>query len=145
MRFAYDLRVSPQELAFMSDIEANCGKHISLVNDILSYEKEKSVSEKEDSEGAVLCNAVQILADQVGISSEAAKRVLWIMVRECEHAHKSLLARMDSSSPGLELSKDLKRYIEGLEYQMSGNEFWSKTTHRYGKSTESALTGTVFS
>ncbi|KAJ4289873.1 hypothetical protein N0V90_011206 [Kalmusia sp. IMI 367209] len=131
MRFSYKLHLSPRELALMSDIERNCGRHISLVNDIYSYEKERRIAEKENSEGAILCNAVQILADQVGITIEAAKNVLWIMIRECEHTHVKLFSRMNSSLPGLELKGDLRRYVEGLEYQMSGNEHWSKTTHRY--------------
>lgn len=115
----------------MSDIEKNCGQHISLVNDILSYEKERLIAEKETSEGAILCNAVQVLADQVGITVEAAKGVLWIMIRECEHTHLKLLARIDSPLPGLQLKRDLRHYVEGLQYQMSGNEHWSKTTRRY--------------
>ncbi|PVI03625.1 Aristolochene synthase in complex with 12,13 Difluorofarnesyl diphosphate [Periconia macrospinosa] len=131
MRFSYALEISPIELAFLSEMDKNCGKHISLVNDILSYEKEKRISETEKSEGAILCNAVQILSEQVAISVEAAKNVLWIMVRECEHAHVKLFSNIDSSIPGLSLKEDLRRYVQGLEYQMSGNEYWSKTTHRY--------------
>jgi aristolochene synthase len=134
-RFTYDLHLSPHELAFVSDIERNCGKHISLVNDIMSYEKEKRMSEKEKSEGAILCNAVQILADQVAIPIEAAKNILWIMARECEFAHRKLVLRMDSYVPGLEMRKDVRRYVEGLEHQMSGNEYWSRTTRRYQQTT----------
>ena len=133
MRFSYDLRLSPEELSFVSDIEKNCGRHISLVNDVFSYEKEKLISEREASEGAILCNAVQILSDQVQISIEAAKKVLLILARDCETTHNELLEKKDSTLPGLGLKDSLKRYIKGLEYQMSGNELWSRTTCRYKK------------
>lgn len=131
MRFSYDLHLSTAELDSVRDIERNCGKHISLVNDIFSYEKEKLISEKETTEGAIMCNAVQILSDEVHISIEAAKNVLWLMVREAEFAHAELQARHYSLLPGLVPKDDLRRYIEGLVYQMSGNELWSRTTMRY--------------
>ncbi len=131
MRFSYDLKLSQMEVNSVLDIEQNCGKHISLVNDVYSYEKEKLISEKESFEGAILCNAVDILANQVSIPIEAAKSVLWIMVRECEFVHQSLMDRKNNTFPGLSMKNDLRRYVEGLEYQMSGNELWSKTTHRY--------------
>jgi aristolochene synthase len=143
MRFSYNLNLSPREIDSVVEFEKNCGKHIMLVNDILSYEKEKAMSEKEKSEGAILCNAVQILADQVAISPEAAKGVLWIMVRECEHVHMQLLAKMDSVLPGLELKEDMRRYVQGLEYQMSGNEKWSTTTLRYIESKKAPTITTV--
>ena len=145
MRFSYDLRLSREELSFVSDIEKNCGRHISLVNDVFSYEKERQISELDASEGAILCNAVQILSDQVQIPIEAAKNVLLILARDCEYTHKDLLEKKDSALPGLGLKDSLKRYIDGLEYQMSGNELWSRTTHRYKQakidSDKVALTG----
>ncbi|KAF2492611.1 Aristolochene synthase in complex with 12,13 Difluorofarnesyl diphosphate [Lophium mytilinum] len=131
MRFSYDLHLSRMEVDFVADIEKNCGKHISLVNDIYSYEKEKLISEQETSEGAILCNAVQILADQVQVSIEVSKNLLWVMVREYEFVHRDLVDGKNALFPGLVLKGDLRHYVDGLQYQMSGNELWSKTTNRY--------------
>lgn len=46
-----------------------------------------------------------------------------------EHVHDSLCEAKLLSSEGC--SKAEQMYVKGLEYQMSGNELWSKTTKRY--------------
>jgi aristolochene synthase len=139
IRFTYDLHLSSIELNSVADVERNCGKHISLVNDIHSHDKEKSFSRNGTSAGAVMCNAVQILADQIGIPVEAAKKVLWVMVREYEHAHRGLVHAKNSVLPGLVLKDDLVRYVNGLEHQMNGNELWNTTTASYRQATVGSI------
>jgi aristolochene synthase len=128
MRFSMRLQLSQSELAQMRPMEQNCSKHISIVNDIFSWEKELKAAQHLHEEGAVLCSAVKVLAGETGLDVAAAKRVLWSMVREWEMVHDYLYAEL------LGLGKcntAVKQYIKGLEYQMSGNEIWSRTTLRY--------------
>ena len=127
MRFAMDISVTREELASVKDIENNCAKHISIVNDIYSWEKELKQSNDSAREGSVLCTAVKILADNASLDVNASKRVLWVMAREWEQKHEKLC-----STPALSTcSEAVMMYLKGLEYQMSGNELWSKTTPRY--------------
>ncbi|KAE8378311.1 Aristolochene synthase [Aspergillus bertholletiae] len=127
MRFAMDLRISPEELALMRPVETNCAKHIAIINDIYSWEKELAQSQKCSEEGSVLCSAVKVMADNASLSIDSARRVLWSMVREWEAKHDLLCSTLCGQS-----SDDVKSlYVEGLKYQMSGNELWSKTTPRY--------------
>ncbi|KAB8236269.1 terpene synthase family protein [Aspergillus alliaceus] len=128
MRFSMGLKLSASELQRVREIDANCSKHLSVVNDIYSYEKELYTSKTAHSEGGVLCTSVQILAQEADVTAEAAKRVLFVMCRERELRHQLLVARL--SAEGLEAPR-LAAYVEGLEYQMSGNELWSQTTLRY--------------
>ncbi|KAK2053026.1 Aristolochene synthase in complex with 12,13 Difluorofarnesyl diphosphate [Colletotrichum caudatum] len=130
MRFSMGLRLTSQELASVQPIEQNVAKHLSVLNDILSWDKELLAAQTGHPEGSALCSAVQVLADETSLTYAAAKRVLWVMCREWEYEHEYLVERRshDLKSPP---SEGLIQYIKGLEYQMSGNELWSKTTLRY--------------
>jgi aristolochene synthase len=127
MRFCMGLHLTAEELAIARPVDMNCSKHLSIVNDIWSYEKELLASKTAHEEGGVLCTGVAIFADGAEVSATAAKRVLYALCREWEVRHKELeveaLAQRDSP--------ELREYLKGLEYQMSGNEMWSRTTLRY--------------
>ncbi|KAF3002232.1 terpene cyclase [Neopestalotiopsis sp. 37M] len=129
MRFAMDLHLTDEELDAMKPIELNCAKHISIVNDIYSWEKELKQSEITQQEGSFLCSGVKVLADSVGLDPGAAKACLWTLVREWEEKHELLCSEPSLSSS--QCSAAAKLYLQGLEYQMSGNEIWSRTTPRY--------------
>ena len=126
-RYSMGLLVSIEDLRSVADVEKNCGRHISIVNDIYSYEKEVLTAQNTHEEGGKLCNAVQIFASDVGISIRSSKRALWSICREWEHTHEELVLERKSR----DCSDDLSSYMEGLEFHMSGNELWSKTTKRY--------------
>ncbi|KAI1267664.1 Aristolochene synthase [Xylariaceae sp. FL1019] len=129
MRFSMGLRLSADELHGMKALEANCAKQLSVVNDIYSYEKEVEASRTGHKEGAFLCSAVKVLAEETKLGIPATKRVLWSMTREWETVHDHIVAEKIASPGGC--SEAAKAYMRGLEYQMSGNEQWSKTTRRY--------------
>lgn len=122
------LKIDQNELNTMTAIEENCSKHISVVNDIYSWEKEVLAAQTGHKEGSHLCSAVHVLASETNLGVEATKRVLWAMVREWELRHDELFLRNASSDS---CSKSGFTYMECLQYQMSGNEEWSRTTLRY--------------
>ena len=122
------LALSPATLETVAPIEDNCGRHISIVNDILSYEKELLSAQNAHLEGGALCNAVDILAREVRIDISSAKRVLWALVREWEVRHEAMVRERAASD---DCGNDLREYLKGLEFHMSGNEAWSRSTKRY--------------
>ncbi|KAI7774918.1 hypothetical protein LA080_007656 [Diaporthe eres] len=126
---AMNLHVTPEELQSIKDIEMNCSKHISVVNDIYSWEKELKASQTGHKEGSALCSSVSVLSAEANLEYSASKRVLWAMCREWEFVHDELVAKRLSSTEGC--STSLSAFMKGLEYQMSGNEAWSETTPRY--------------
>ncbi|KAB8209383.1 Aristolochene synthase in complex with 12,13 Difluorofarnesyl diphosphate [Aspergillus parasiticus] len=130
MRFSMELYITPQELSSVQPLEQNCAKHLSVLNDIMSWDKEYLAYQTGHPEGSAICSAVQVLSDETSLPYEACKRVLWVMCREWEHQHVLLVeeAEADVNFP---LSESLRAYIKGLEYQISGNELWSVTTLRY--------------
>ena len=129
MRFSMSLSMTPEDLTGMTALERNCSKHISIINDIYSWEKELRASQTGDEEGSVLCTAVKILADGTCLSIEGSKRILYAMAREWEYTHNEMVMKKISEGCG----QASKAYMKGLEYQMSGNELWSRTTPRYHK------------
>ncbi|KAI0390656.1 Aristolochene synthase from penicillium Roqueforti [Xylariaceae sp. FL0594] len=129
MRFSMGLQLSTLELALVKPLEQNCSKHISVVNDIYSYSKEVHAVAVGHEEGSFLCNAVQVFSSSASLDIDASQRVLWHIVREWEKVHDSLARQLIDPSSG----EALRDYVKGLEYQMSGNEIWSRTTLRYSQ------------
>ncbi|KAI4217473.1 MAG: hypothetical protein LQ351_000068 [Letrouitia transgressa] len=129
MRYTMALHITPEELDSVEEIEKNVSKHLSVVNDIFSWEKEVLASRSGHVEGSALCSSVQVMAAEAEIETGAAKRVLWSMCREWERRHVELEAAKKKEKPTP--SNAVFTYIKGLEYQMSGNEAWSETTKRY--------------
>ena len=129
MRFSMALRLSSAELSLCRPLEQNCSKHLSVVNDIFSYEKEVRAAKTLHDEGGALCTSVKIMADEADVGIEASKRILMTMSREWELCHGKMVSEIESGKEGA--LPAVMAYLKGLEYQMSGNELWSRTTKRY--------------
>ena len=127
MRFVMKLEMQPEELAATKDCDLNCSKHISVVNDIYSWEKELLQSQASNEDGSVLCSSVQVVSQETNIHIQAAKRILWAMCREWELTHLEQVEKLRQSGHG----SNVLTYCKGLEFQMSGNELWSSGTKRY--------------
>ena len=123
------LYLTPLDRLSVSKVEENCGRHVSIVNDIYSFEKELRTSQTAHHEGAVLCSAVPIFAAEADLNIAAAKRVLWTMCREWELVHQELVMERKAWPGGC--SETVQTYMEAHEYVMSGNELWSHSTKRY--------------
>lgn len=128
LRFTMALHLTDTELQQMRPLDQNCAKHIAVVNDIYSWEREVQSAQTGHSEGAALCSAVKVMAEPAGVDFAASKRILWPMVREWELVHEELATQV-AKHPAY--NERLRDYISGLQYQMSGNELWSRTTLRY--------------
>ncbi|KAM7188760.1 Isoprenoid synthase domain containing protein [Rhypophila sp. PSN 637] len=128
MRYSMELRPTAAELAALKPLEENCSKHISIVDDIYSYEKEVIAAQTGHKEGSFLCSAVKVLSAETALGIPANKRVLRSMVRGWELIHDAMVEGL--AAEGVD-SQNVKDYVRGLQYQMSGNEQWSRTTPRY--------------
>ncbi|KAH8806873.1 isoprenoid synthase domain-containing protein, partial [Flagelloscypha sp. PMI_526] len=121
--------ILPQDEPLLSNLEHIWARHTVFCNDAWSYDKEVLAAQTvtNDPQATFQCSAVAILMREIGISANAAKRILVMLAREMETSFKqevdNVLARQ--SSP------ELQKYVKILEYQMSGNEIWSCLTNRY--------------
>lgn len=132
-----DLHVSEANLESIKDIEISYSRLGIIVNDIHSFEKEVRAYGKEQAEGAKVLNMVKMQALETGVSYASAKRLLWVLCREWELQHLEMVQQreMQMDLEGLEgkgeKDEDLRVYLKGLEYVLSGNEKWSEYTERY--------------
>ncbi|KAL4781348.1 isoprenoid synthase domain-containing protein [Aspergillus varians] len=124
VRFVGGVMLEDSERVRLHDLERAAVRHFIIVNDILSWEKELREANESDHEGAALCSAVPILARNLGVGYEGAKRVLWVAAREVEGEIERMVAGLGGLSDG-------ERYAQGLRYFASGTEEWSRTTSRY--------------
>ncbi|OJI98259.1 hypothetical protein ASPVEDRAFT_79921 [Aspergillus versicolor CBS 583.65] len=124
IRFVNNIVLTSSEMETFQSLERAAVRHVIIANDILSWEKELKEAAEGNQDGAELCSVIPILARNLGIGFDGAKRVLWVTARELE-------GKMDVLTEGLELSPSGERYVEALKYMASGNEEWSRTTSRY--------------
>ena len=92
----------------------------SLTNDLFSFEKER--------DDVNIQNAVLVIMREHSCSEEEAREIckerIRIEVAKYVHVVKDTRARTD-------LSEDVKRYIEVMQYTLSGNIAWSTQCPRY--------------
>jgi aristolochene synthase len=124
MRFSMGLHLTPGQLETVKGVEQNCAKHLSIMNDVYSWDKELRASKTGHAEGAAICSAVQVLHKETDLPYEATKEVLLAMCRGWETNHTVLVNQLPHEW-------EVQTYAKGLEYQISGNERWSATTPRY--------------
>lgn len=129
MCFSMGLHMTPAELALVQPLEMNIMRHVTLVNDIASYEKEVLAAGKGFALGQ-LCSAVPIVMTACGLGEKSAMRVMWETARELEYQHFNLLEEATAQCK----SESLQLYAKGLEFQGAGNERWNLLTPRYNRS-----------
>lgn len=92
-----------------------------LVNDIYSYKKEciKNVNKSYQS------NIISILKNTENLNTEDAIKETINIILDREKQFKKLI----NKNPYKE--DEICKYINSLEYVMSGNHYWSKITSKY--------------
>ena len=111
-------------------IHESYGKLGIIVNDIYSFDKELHMWNQAHKEGAKLLNIVNLMSIDAGIPYSTATRILLVLGRECEINHQEMVAKVMACKGG-GADPTVTTHLEGLEYAISGNEYWSQTTERY--------------
>ncbi|KAL2006010.1 hypothetical protein VTN00DRAFT_9664 [Thermoascus crustaceus] len=128
LRFGAAIHLSPEELQIVEGIERNAFRHVGIMNDIYSWNREFRVHQQEQSEGSLPFSAVHVLSMETKLSYPACKRLLYTYCRELELAHEDMVREIRDKS---KMSQRLEQYIKGIEYFMRGVEIWSQWTPRY--------------
>lgn len=102
-----------------------------LVNDYFSYEKEKQAVLPGSDLSGIRRNTVALLAIEHSITVDGAKQVLAEKILEAEEKFRHLKRAFDAIQPPV--SKELQRYLSGVELLISGNILWHSSTPRYHK------------
>ncbi|KAL8730354.1 MAG: hypothetical protein Q9166_004119 [cf. Caloplaca sp. 2 TL-2023] len=129
LRYSSALRLQPSDIASIDAIHTSYALLGVTVNDILSFDKEiRALRLAPDAEGAQILNMTLALSNDTELDYKASKRVLWVLCREWEVRHKALVRERKEKGG---VSKELDLYLEGMEYVLGGNEWWSWRTERY--------------
>jgi len=124
-----DIVLTPSETALLEPLEHVANYHVSILNDIFSFEREWSAAQNL-GEGAVLVNGVRILADETAVSVGMAKRLCFALVRAWEVEFKSMAEDL-MSREGMKGNESMRRMVDGIERRMTGAEAFSWRTSRY--------------
>jgi hypothetical protein len=101
--------------------------HLSLTNDLYSYEKERLEAEKE---GVTAVNGVQVLSRFLIVPSQTAKNILRQIILDLE---RQLHHVYDGHVQAGKLSDRQLRYARSMLEGLSGNLFGSSTQARYAR------------
>lgn len=124
-----DLPLTAAESALLAPLERIANYHVSIMNDVFSFEREWKAA-KTLGQGAVLVNGVRILADEMGVSVGAAKRLCFALARAWEVEFLEMAESVMSGVEGEEAVR-LARAVKGIERRMTGAEGFSWRTSRY--------------
>lgn len=103
------------------------GDHISIVNDLGSFEKELRAYQSRTT--VVLINLVQVVRDSCGLSINDAKSAAYtLQLLNEQEIRKELESLKENDS----LSVEHWRFIDTLMTMIAGNTFYTMTTSRYG-------------
>ncbi|KAL8950081.1 MAG: hypothetical protein Q9222_003865 [Ikaeria aurantiellina] len=128
LRFAQVLHITPAEVASIEIFHTLYALLGVTVNDVLSFDKElRNYNLNPNTEGAHMLNMTLALANDTGLPYSASKRVLWVLIREWEEQWKESMIQRKKEG----VSKDLEDYLEGMEWVLGGNEWWSWRSERY--------------
>lgn len=119
------VRIEDPKLAKITKL---AGDHISLTNDLASFEKE--LRELEQGELRNLVNAVNIIRKLFGLRSwSSAKAFAYAMQCELETQIKGELEHLEAAGA---LDAEEWRFVRALLTMLAGNVFYSMIASRYG-------------
>jgi hypothetical protein len=124
--FGCAITIPEEEMGICAELVAPAVTAASLTNDLFSYEKEYEAAQVSELPDVV--NALWVLMGEHKISLEEAKSLCRARIKE-EVAQYARIVRETQSRT--DLSSDAKRYIELMQYSVSGNVVWSLQCPRY--------------
>ena len=129
--FGCAITIPESELDEAQELAVPAFAALALANDLFSYAKEREDAAKAGLPHVV--NAVWIIMNEHGCDEREAKEICRERIRR-EVARCVKVARETRGRD--DLSDDTKRYIELLQYSVSGNILWSTQCPRYHKEVE---------
>jgi fusicocca-2,10(14)-diene synthase len=99
---------------------------LGLTNDLFSWEKERDAADRQGLSHVI--NAIWVLMREHSINESDAKNMCREKIKESVAEYVRIV---EATSQNLEISLDLRKYIEALQYSHSGNLVWSMHCPRY--------------
>ncbi|KAK2767552.1 hypothetical protein FQN54_003710 [Arachnomyces sp. PD_36] len=126
--FGCGLTIPDEEEAISKELMTPALIAASLTNDLFSYEKEYEDAMKAGHPDVV--NAIWVMMGEHGISTEEAKLLCRKLIKE---EIKKFVRTVEEVKVRTDISADLRKYVEVMQYSLSGNVVWSLQCPRYHK------------
>jgi hypothetical protein len=124
------LKIPDHEVETVTDLVMPAVKAASLTNDLFSYTKEL-IAAKESGKDDVT-NGVWVLMKEHDLTEDDAKNLCRALIKEevaiFVEVVKTIRDRAD-------LSQHARKYVELMQYSVSGNVIWSRECPRYASTT----------
>jgi hypothetical protein len=129
--FGMGLTIPENDIERSTEATQSAFAVIALTNDLFSWERERDAAKRDNMPHVV--NAIWVIMGQHSVSEEEAKKICHSKIVELVQEYKCIVEqyRKDES-----VCLDLKKYIEALQYNISGNLAWSLTCPRYNPKTK---------
>lgn len=126
MTFGMALTIPDSEMDLCKRLGFPAWSALALTNDLYSWEKEQNEANQMNAPHVV--NAIWVLMNQHSIEEAEAKVFCRRKIKECV---AEALRVVEATKTNLELSQDLRSYLEAILYSVSGNLVWSICCPRY--------------
>lgn len=126
--FAMSLTIPEEEMPLCEKLMGQAWHVASLQNDLFSYDKEYRDTVQHGQTDVV--NAVWVLMKEHNVTVDEAKQICRTQIKEMVAKYLGVVeeTRNDGS-----ISLDLRKYVESMQYALSGNVAWSRECPRYNE------------
>lgn len=132
--FGCNLTIPDHEFEAVSELVMPAVKAASLTNDLYSYQKEYVAAQKAGKREVP--NGVWVLMKEHRISESEAKTLCKNLIKAEVQAFVRIVRTIHERT---DLSEDARKYIELMQYSVSGNALWSRQCPRYNQSSEASF------
>lgn len=120
------LTISEQEMDLCRQLMRPGWIAAGLTNDLFSWKKEYDAARQAGQQDVV--NAIWVLMREHSITAEEAKQMCRKIIKESTAEY---LRIEEENRNNMNLSLDLRKYLESMKYTLSGNVVWSLLCPRY--------------
>lgn len=120
------ITIPEEELELSRQLMRSAWIAAGLQNDLFSWEKERETAKQMGVTHVV--NGIYILTEEHSTTVSKAKEMCRMLIKENIAEYLRIVKENQNNT---ELSLDLRRYLEAMQYTLSGNVVWSSTCPRY--------------
>ncbi|KAK3389368.1 putative geranylgeranyl diphosphate synthase [Podospora didyma] len=128
LTFAMALTIPDDEMESLSELCHPAWLSCGLINDLYSWPKERDAAAKKGV--GHVNNSVWVLMKEHKIDETEAIARLRGRIRVCFVQHQQ---KMKESNDRTDISADVKRFMEAMQYSMAANVVWSRSCPRYNE------------
>lgn len=120
------LTIPQEELELSKQLTRPGYAAISLTNDLYSWQKERDAAKRDNVKHVV--NVIWVLMQERSITEDEAKAMCRAKIKEYV---AEFVCLVEDAKHNFSLSLDTRKYVEAIQYSLSGNLVWSLYCPRY--------------